>query len=714
VDVDERMRPIIEGFVAEAHEIVEVVTRQLLQIEAARDSSQEELGPSWDEAARGLHTLKGAAGSLGMEELARLAHRMEDLIAPYRKAKTVMPAAAVDALLKGLDAFVAGVRAVAESSPEVDLSSVMGTIAALVLSDGPGPATSAPRPLPDRGAASAAGGPLSSPEAERAPEIRDAGGPDRGWRVQARDVLALVREVDRLREVRLRLDERRRQVLALRRGEGGAGGGDDDVFPIASALKSEVEEVGQIIEALENRIRDLGAQPVRVIMEPLRRLLRDACRSSSKSAKLSVVGEDISLDRNLLQGLRESLVHMIRNAVDHGIERPAERERAGKHREGAVVLRVEQHGNVLYVEFSDDGAGLDLESLRSLAVVRGIVRKDEASALDPAFLSQLIFGAGLSTSATVTETSGRGVGLDAVRAWVDVMRGQVDVHSVAGQGTRFGFTLPLELGSSPLLLVRAGDQQLGIPLSAVERVVSATHDSIGHGRSGPELRYGDRWIPVCDLSSALELRQPSLPTHGQPIVVVQAQGSRAGVVVDEVVGDLDLVIRALPREIADIAAFQGAAMTSRGELLLVLRPTWLEGKTTTAAPAVQTRRALVVDDSMTARALHRAMLEAGGYAVHAVGSATQALEWLVRGRYDVVVCDFAMTPMDGIAFTTTVRSHAELRATPIVLVSARDDVGLRVRVLEAGADAFLSKAECAEGRLLAEVSGVVARRGAAA
>jgi CheY-like chemotaxis protein len=184
--------------------------------------------------------------------------------------------------------------------------------------------------------------------------------------------------------------------------------------------------------------------------------------------------------------------------------------------------------------------------------------------------------------------------------------------------------------------------------------------------------------------------------------------------VDEVIGDLDLVIRALPRELADIPAFQGAATTSRGELLLVLRPTWLQSTELGGRVTTPARRALVVDDSMTARALHRAMLEAGGYAVHAVSSAAQALEWMARGPYDVVVCDFAMTGMDGIAFTTAVRSDAELRGAPIVLVSARDDEAVRARGLAAGADAFISKADCAEGHLLALVSEVVARRGAAA
>ena len=451
--VDDKLRPIIEGFIVEAQETAELVTRRLLELEAG-----DAAPGSWEDAARGLHTLKGAAGSLGMVELASLAHAMEDVLAPYRGGTSRVPATSVDAILKGLDALVAGVRAIAEARPPVDLSAVLANLSTRIAA-----AHAGAEPIP-------ASLPMESMHLPADPVIRDAGAPERGWRIQPRDVIALVREVDRLREVRLRLDERRREVVAMESDtRERATIGPGSLFALSRALRSEVEEIAHIVEALEDRLRDLGAQPVRTILEPLRRLVRDACRSTGKLAKLSVVGEDISLDRNLLVGMRESLVHMLRNAIDHGLELPEERERVGKHKEGALVLRVEQHGNVLYVEFSDDGAGLDLEALRSLAIARGLVEIEQAERLDPRFLSQLIFGSGLSTSALVTETSGRGVGLDVVRAWVDSLRGHVDVHSVVGQGTRFAFTLPVELGSSPLLVVRAGDQRLGVPLQGLQR-----------------------------------------------------------------------------------------------------------------------------------------------------------------------------------------------------------------------------------------------------
>jgi two-component system chemotaxis sensor kinase CheA len=264
-----------------------------------------------------------------------------------------------------------------------------------------------------------------------------------------------------------------------------------------------------------------------------------------------------------------------------------------------------------------------------------------------------------------------------------------------------------------VLVVRAAEQEFGVPLAAVERVVAATKQTVIVGRTQMKLEHGDRLLPLRDLGAVLALRQTTVPVQGQPVMVLESQGLRFGVAVDEVVGDRDLVIRALPVEVASVNAFQGASTTARGDLLLIVRPTWLASADlgeTTLAPV---RRALVVDDSLTARALHRAMLEAGGYVVHAVSSAVQALEWLLRGHYDVVVCDVAMKQMDGIAFTITAREHEALRAIPIVLVSARQESDLSTRAIAAGADAFLSKSDCAHGRLLAEVTAILARRAGA-
>jgi len=222
-------------------------------------------------------------------------------------------------------------------------------------------------------------------------------------------------------------------------------------------------------------------------------------------------------------------------------------------------------------------------------------------------------------------------------------------------------------------------------------------------------------VPVVDLGARLGLRASAPPSEGQPLIIVQSGGKRLALAVDAVVGDRDLVIRPLPAEVRDVPAYQGAAILSRGELLLILRPGWV---VTEAAPSTvampQSRRALVVDDSLTARALHRAMLEAGGFTVHLAASGARAMERLQTESYDVIICDLEMEEMNGTEVIARLRTQPDTRDIPVILVSANDSAGARARGMSAGADGFLSKRECAAGRLLSEVLDVMSRRGARA
>jgi len=443
--------------------------------------------------------------------------------------------------------------------------------------------------------------------------------------------------------------------------------------------------------------------------------VRDVCKTTGKLARLSVVGGEVSLDRRILESLRGPLVHLVRNAVDHGIESPEVREGRGKHREGALVIRVEQQGNMLFIEVSDDGGGLDNARIKQVAIERNIVPTAEAEAMLPAQLHQLIFRNGFSTRGTVTEVSGRGVGMDVVRNEVQALQGHVEVQSTPGQGSRFLLSLPADLGSSPVLVVRCGEHQLGIPMAAVESSRAARGGDLRVGRSRVQLDHREQLIPVQDLGALVGLRQPEVPADGQPLLILQSQGRRLALSVDEVLGDRELVIRPLPVEVRDLAAWQGAATLARGELVLILRPDFLVSSDRRAESGLGgTRRALVVDDSLTARALHRTALETGGYLVHTASNGRQALEQLRHSAYDVMVCDIGMDEMDGYELTAAIRQRTETDSMPILLVSARDSDTDRQRGSAVGADGFLTKKDCVSGRLLSEVGAVIARRKGAA
>ncbi|HZI02974.1 MAG TPA: response regulator, partial [Archangium sp.] len=322
---------------------------------------------------------------------------------------------------------------------------------------------------------------------------------------------------------------------------------------------------------------------------------------------------------------------------------------------------------------------------------------------------------GFSTRADVTDTSGRGVGLDAVRAAVEALQGRIEVASTLSQGTRFMLTLPVELGSSPVLVVRVFDQMMGLPMLAVEATQLTRMSALRINRRRAQLEHQGQLLPVVDLAARMGLRAAMLPGEGQPIMIIHSGGKRVALTVDSVVGDRDLVIRPLPAEVRDVPAYQGAAILSRGELLLILRPGWVVTDSTPQSVAMpQSRRALVVDDSLTARALHRAMLEAGGFTVHLASSGARAMERLQTETYDVIICDLEMEEMNGTELIAKLRTQPGTKEVPVILVSANDSAGARSRGLSAGADGYLSKRECAAGRLLSEVLDVMSRRGARA
>lgn len=693
--LDPLLATLVRGFASEAAEIADAITRNVLDLERAVEIDTAML-EAYSELARGLHTLKGTSGSLGMNNLAALAHRLEDLLAPSRTARVPITADTADFMLKGLDAYMTTLRAVAEGREDTSAD------VANALLDQPSPDS---RVFLEESN-------VSSPILDEEVEADDL-----SLRVDARHVSSLMREVEHLRELRLQLDERRAQVaraiaVAARIPRSQTAELRNHLMFLDRSLRADGETAAAVLFALEDGIKSVFLQPLRDVLEPLHRSVRDQCRSNGKEASLSIVGAEVSLDRRLLEALRVAVVQLVRNAVDHGIERPDERARRGKHREGTIVVRATQQGNVVSIEVSDDGGGLDYARIRQVAAQRGIASIEELAGLGIPAVSKLVFQPGFSTRDEVSATSGRGVGLDIVRERIEGLHGSIEIDGTPGQGTRFTMSLPVEFGSSPLLMVAAGEHELAVPMLSIEVVLQVDPDQLTTLRGELRLRHHDDLVPVHDLAALLGARMAKKPPAGAPLLVLQSQGRRAAIFVDSVSGERDLTVFALPPELRQLPCYQGASMQADGELVLVVKPDWV-----IASPAPEVRaapRALVVDDSLTARALHRAILEAGGYVVHTASSGIQALADLDDASYDVIVCDVAMAPMDGFEFVRELRANPERSSTPVVMVSARDQTEVRREGTAAGADAFVSKRDCASGRLLAEVRGAIAKRRGAA
>jgi chemotaxis protein histidine kinase CheA len=707
--VDESvLKSLVGTFSREAEELGSRLTRALLEIENP-ESGEEELGAAHAELRRGLHSLKGSSATVGLAELSAMAHLMEELLAPRPRTQS-LPRPMVDAFLSALDTGLQWVRAKASERGDLpDLERACAMLRTAGADANPGADASA-----DRNAVTERNDPLEAEHAS-APAAPAIDAPSDGWRVDSAHVASMMSDVERLREIALRLEEQSREVARcvelIPRGllGGAADKLRDELLRSRFGLSGDAAEIAALVESMEECLKAICTLPCQTVIEPLHRTVRDVARQVGKEAKLSAVGTEAALDRRLLDALRAPLVQIVRNAVDHGIEAPAVREQAGKHREGIIAIRVEQVGNEVFIEISDDGAGLDEKRIRTTAVSRGILSAEEASQLDQRQLGELIFSSGFTTRSTATDVSGRGVGLDVVADAVRALHGRIEVHSIRGHGTRFVLSLPAEIGSSPLMVVGAGDQVFGIPMYAVRKALPAHPSKIRGGRSRLQLEHEGTLLPLDDLGGLLGIRQPLSPGEGQPILIISAEGRDTALAVDSTLGDRWPVVRPLPEEVRHLEPYLGAATLSRGEPVMVLRPSWLlESR---SAEAATTRCILVVDDSLTARAVHRAVLESAGYTAHGAANAQQALEHLRHTDYEAIVCDVDLGEgMDGIALTALVRSRPELAGTPVILVSSHDQEAERRRGQEAGADGFMSKKDCVAGMLLSEIGHAIARR----
>jgi two-component system, chemotaxis family, sensor kinase CheA len=696
------LRRLVINFASEAKGLCEKAAREVLALERPEHAAAARRAR--DDLARHVHTLKGSAATLGLSDVKEIAHRLEALV---EAGEGPLDPDSVDLALRSLDTVLARVRAHAagEGPPLMGVDGLLKALDQARERLAQGEKEPTPRPAPP---------PADLPPSP-APEPEDD-----SWRVSHAHVSSLGGVAERLRELRLRVLDRRREARSTLDAM-------ELKAPSPLEVRALLERVDLVLGTLagdaelvagdlDEALKSISTLPVSTVLETLQRTARDAARATGKEAQLSAVGGELMVDRRLLDSLRGPLIHLVRNAVDHGLEPPQARERAGKHRVGALVIRAELRASQFSVEVSDDGAGLDHQAIRTTAVARGVMSAAEVEALSDQTVEQLIFRPGFTTRQDASDISGRGVGLDVVATQVRRLGGTVAVKSTPGQGTQIRLLLASRGGSVPVLPLAVGEVVVGLPVVAVEAVSRVSPKAVHRTARSLYLELEGQMVPLQDLGGLLRVRHPVVLDE-QTLVVARHLSTRFALVVDEVREHQDLAIRILPEEVRGLAAYQGLAVLAGGALLPVLEPAWVAAAVAgreMAMPEAGSGRALVVDDSLTARALHRAILEAAGYQVHVAASGAQALEHLRRARYDAVVSDLSMAEMDGLQLIHAVRELQGGAQVPVLVVSAHEEEAVRARALAAGADAFLTKRECATGKLPVEVAAVIARRKGAA
>lgn len=695
-------------------------------------------GPLGEDGLKALEALEAALGTLvspKVEDRAGAVRAAVDQAHALRQSAEAVQAEQVAALAEaaalGFTRMEEGGDAAGQAASEV-AGALVDLRTALSVAEEAAPA---PAPTPVKSTS----GPSAKPAARAAaaaPEGR-GGAVDRAVRVSVKTLDSLALQVEHLVSGRSQqgrrsegfrslTDQAHEVLLHLERAASqlAMSGGGSALEPLRTGLglmrtmqkrllehakeaHRDGEQQALVAQVIRDDLRDLRMVPASQVLEPLRRTVRETASRLDKEVALELGGTDVRLDRRIVDALKDPLVHLVRNAIDHGLESPEARKAAGKSETGRLVVRVEARGTRVGVIVEDDGAGLDPVRVRATAVRRGLMNQEAADKLSDAQAARLIFQPGFSTRDEVTSTSGRGVGLDVVLATAQRLQGSADVEFTPGKGTRFIVDLPLTLAAALGLLVRTGTMVTAIPSDAVKRVLRLDADDVGTVAGRVVARLDGEQLTFLSLAEAIGLpRMPLALDSGrrQTAVLLSLGEERVLYAIDEVVGQQELVVRSLGKHLRDVTHLAGAAVLDDGRVVPVLNAPELlraaKPDTRTSTGESKLPRILVCDDSLTTRFAMKSLLEIAGYPVVTASDGEEAWQVLERVHCHLVVSDWQMPRLDGVGLARRIKGHPMFRRTPIILVTSLDSNEDRAAGLEAGADGYLVKREVERGKLL--------------
>ena len=475
---------------------------------------------------------------------------------------------------------------------------------------------------------------------------------------------------------------------------------------IQRALGLRAEQASRELLQVREKANRLRLLPASAIFAPLERAARDAAESLRKRVELRTSGGDHRVDAHVLGPLRDALLHIVRNSVAHGIETEIERVSAGKEPIGRLEILVERRGSRVAFACRDDGRGIDVDSIHQAALRKGIIPVSGAESLSLEDAIHLLLRGGVTTTTSVSEVSGRGVGLDVVRETASKLKGEINVRTQAGHGTTFEITVPVSLSSLPAILLEAGGVAVALPLDSVPATRRVQEKEISRSAAGDSMLYRAEGIPLLALSRILSKDgAPKSIRQTRTIAIVRSGGRHAALEVDRVLGTANVVVRHLPSWLAADQVVVGAALDPRGAPQIVLDPDGIVRSARTAGNHAEVTvepplPVLVVDDSLTTRMLEQSILESAGYQVDLAVSGEEALAKAREKRYGIFIVDVEMPGMDGFELVARTRADRRLRDTPAILVTSRGSPDDRRRGEDVGASGYIVKSEFDQGRLL--------------
>ncbi|WP_044562374.1 hybrid sensor histidine kinase/response regulator [Azospirillum sp. B4] len=738
---DQLLKRLLAMFEVEAEEHLSAIAAGLLALEQSppRDRAQELVETTFRE----VHTLKGAARAVNLGAVVAVCHAMESVFAALKAGRLALTPAGMDMLHQGY----ARVRGLLDGSlvagPDQD-----ALVAALdAYADGREPPAT---PAPSRPAAPMPAEPVVEEVLADAPApeaLRVGSRPT--LRIATSKVDTLLRHAEELVSARLAAgrqvsdlgglaSEAAERVRSHERARRRLDEVDDSpaarllkqqgdtlrwlsgrVAQLANAGRQDLRILGKMLDSLLDEAKQVLMVPVSALLDPMAPLVRDLARAEGKDVELVIRGGDLEIDRRIQEEMKDALLHLVRNAIAHGIETPDAREARGKPARGTLAITVAQtEAGRAEIAIADDGGGFDVAGLRSAAAEQGLLSAEAAAALDDDAARALAFRSGLSTSGLLTDVSGRGLGLPIVQEKVERLGGTLAVESTVGLGTVFRIRVPVTLASFRGVLVEVEGACFILPTSGVERVARVAAGAIATVENRETIVLDGRTLGLVRLSDVLGLalaRPNQAPPSHYTVAVLSRGGQAVAFIVDRVRDEQEVLMKGLGPQLARAPYVTGASVLATGEVALILNIPDLLAGAAQAPMSIRTMVAvsrkksiLIAEDSITARTLFKNLLEAAGYQVRTAVDGVDAWTALTGGEvFDLLVSDVEMPRMGGFELTTKVRGNPKLAELPVVLITSLGSREDKERGVDVGANAYLVKDSFDQGNLLQIVSHLV-------
>lgn len=724
MDIDpEIYKQLLHTFEAEFNEQVEELTKCLIELEKSDD--QERACELLNQMFRVAHTIKGAARSVEIMSVGEVAHALEDLFSVIKNDPEIVTPAMVDLCFKGIDHMCQIMTAKYKHDKDIAIDEQL--LLLLRSSNDCGSegnsAASKVKPSGLDKEANVANAEVKSTRGSDAEFVRV--GVDlldkitslcdevQGAKLQYEDAIL---ELHRMQFEHESLFEDIKVKLLNNTGRSIQDGEADSMKSSVSSglnmsaklarLQTEMNAcnrgLGLVSASLQDQVKQIRMVPVEMILTPMMRSARELSRSMDKEVSVNLVGGDCLVDKYILDRIKDPMMHLLRNAIDHGVESKEIRTSRGKNRSGTITISVKSEGDRISLSMEDDGGGIDVHSVRALAASKGLITSGSSMSDDD--VMQLLFHPGFSTKEFITDVSGRGVGLDVVMSNVQAINGNVRVISELKRGTTFSLIIPLTVLTDRGLIIGLGNQHFAIPTSSVVSVTSLMGSDVIAVPGGHALIVDEKPVPLRRLSHVLDMASKS-KTKNIPVVVVRNGVQTVAFEVDSIESEKEIVIKNLSMPLCAIKNVSGAALTGRGEVIIVLNPselvdTALTSYDTEAVVCEQDvkstqhkKKVLVVDDSITTRTLESNILKMYGYEVRACVDGEDAWNTINSEAFDAIITDVEMPHMNGFDLAKLVKQDNRYSEIPVVIVTSLGSDEDKRRGIEVGADAYLVKSQ---------------------